>query len=129
MNSYLTIAAIVAFLVGLTHFVLGEKLIFSRLREGRIAPTNGGTLLQERHVRILWASWHALTVFGWSIVALLLRLSLHSSSPSSTRFIEHAVVIAMLAGSTLVFFGTKARHPGWMGLLAVAVFDWLGRVN
>lgn len=129
MNFYLVIAAIVAFLVGLVHSVLGEKLIFCRLRKGRVVPTNGGTLLQERHVRILWASWHVLTVFGWSIAAVLLWLSLHSSSPYSTRFFENAVVIAMLAGSTLVFFGTKARHPGWVGLLAVAVFVWLGRVN
>jgi drug/metabolite transporter (DMT)-like permease len=129
MNFYLVIAAIVAFLVGLVHSALGEMLIFRRLREGRVVPTNGGTVLQERQVRILWASWHVLTVFGWCIAAVLLWLSLHSSSPSSTQFIEYAVVIAMVAGSTLVFVGTKARHPGWVGLLAVAVFVWLGRVN
>ena len=129
MNSYLVTAAILAFLVGLAHSVLGERLIFRRLRQGRLVPTNGGSLLQERHVRILWASWHVLTVFGWCIAAVLLWLSLPSSSPSSALFIEHAVVVTMLAGSALVFFGTKARHPGWVGLLAVAVFVWLGRVS
>lgn len=129
MNACLVTAAVLAFLVGLVHSVLGERLIFRRLRQGRLVPTNGGSLLQERHVRILWASWHVLTVFGWCIAAVLLWLSLPSSSPSSALFIEHAVVIAMLAGSALVFFGTKARHPGWVGLLAVAVFVWLGRVS
>jgi branched-subunit amino acid ABC-type transport system permease component len=129
MNSYLVIAAILAFLVGLVHSVLGERLIFRRLRQGCLVPTNGGSLLQERHVRILWASWHVLTVFGWCIAAVLLWLSLPSSSLGSALFIEHAVVIAMLAGSALVFFGTKARHPGWVGLIAVAVFVWLGRVS
>lgn len=129
MNACLVTAAVLAFLVGLVHSVLGERLIFRRLRQGRLVPTNGGSLLQERHVRILWASWHVLTVFGWCISAVLLWLSLPSSSPSSALFIEHAVVIAMLAGSALVFFGTKARHPGWVGLLAVAVFVWLGRVS
>jgi drug/metabolite transporter (DMT)-like permease len=128
MNSLLASAAALAFLVGLAHSVIGEILIFRRLRQGGLVPTNGGSLLKERHVRILWASWHVLTVFGWCIAAALLWLSLPSSSASSTWFIEQAVVVAMLVGSALVFFGTKARHPGWAGLLAVAVLVWLGRV-
>lgn len=129
MNWYFVIAAALAFLVGLVHSVLGERLIFRRLRQDGFVPTNGGKLLGERHVRILWASWHVLTVFGWCIASILLWLSLPSSSTSSAWFIEQAVVIAMLAGSALVFIGTKARHPGWAGLLAVAVFVWLGRVS
>ena len=129
MNWYFVIAAALAFLVGLVHSVLGERLIFRRLRQDGFVPTNGGKLLGERHVRILWASWHVLTVFGWCIGSILLWLSLSSSSVSSAWFIEQAVVITMLAGSALVFVGTKARHPGWAGLLAVAVFVWLGRVS
>ena len=129
MNWYFVIAAALAFLVGLAHSVLGERLVFSRLRQGGFVPTNGGKLLGEGHVRILWASWHVLTAFGWCIASILLWLSLPSSSPSPAWFIEQAVVITMLAGSALVFIGTKARHPGWAGLLAVAVFVWLGRVS
>ena len=129
MNWYFVIAAALAFLVGLVHSVLGERLIFGRLRQDGFVPTNGGKLLAERDVRILWASWHVLTVFGWCIASILLWLSLPSSSTSSAWFIEQAVIIAMLVGSALVFIGTKARHPGWAGLLAVAVFVWLGRVG
>lgn len=129
MNIYLATAAVLAFLVGLVHSFLGERLIFGRLRQGRLVPTNGGSLLQERHVRILWASWHVLTVFGWCIAAVLLWLSLPSSNPSSALFIEQAIVFSMLAGSALVLLGTRARHPGWVGLLAVAAFVWLGRTS
>ncbi|HRD72453.1 MAG TPA: hypothetical protein PK027_03785 [Aquimonas sp.] len=129
MNIYLATAAVLAFLVGLVHSLLGERLIFGRLRQGRLVPTNGGSLLQERHVRILWASWHVLTVFGWCIAAVLLWLSLPSSNPSSALFIEQAIVFSMLAGSALVLLGTRARHPGWVGLLAVAAFVWLGRTS
>ena len=129
MNWYFVIAAALAFLVGLVHSVLGERLIFRRLRQDGFVPTNGGKLLGERHVRILWASWHVLTVFGWCIASILLWLSLPSSSASAAWFIEQAVVITMLAGAALVFIGTKARHPGWAGLLAVAIFVWLGRVS
>jgi hypothetical protein len=129
MNSCLVIAAILAFLVGLVHSVLGEKLIFCRLRQGSLVPTNGGSLLRERHVRILWASWHVLTVFGWCIAAVLLWLSLPASIPRPARFIEYAVIVTMLAGAALVFFGTRAKHPGWVGLLAVAVFVWLSSAS
>lgn len=129
MNWYFVIAAVLAFLVGLVHSILGETLIFSRLRQNGFVPTNGGSLLGEKDIRILWASWHVLTVFGWCFAAILLWLSLPSSSTSSAWFIERAIVIAMLVGSALVFIGTKARHPGWAGLLAVAVFVWLGRVG
>ena len=129
MNFCLVIAAILTFVVGLVHSILGERLIFSRLRQGGLVPTNGGSLLQERHVRILWASWHLVTVFGWVIAAVLLWLSLPSSNQSLARYIENVVIIAMLAGSALVFFGTKARHTGWVGLLAVAAFVWLGFIN
>ena len=129
MNWYLVIAAALAFFVGLVHSVLGERLIFRRLRQGGLVPTNGGNLLDERHVRILWASWHIVTVFGWCIAYILLRLSFSSSSASSDWFIEQAIIIATLAGSALVFIGTRARHPGWAGLLGIAVLVWLGRVS
>src|SRR5438105_3016922 len=121
MNWYFVVAAALAFLVGFVHSVLGEKLIFRRLRQGGLVPTNGGNVLDERDVRILWASWHVLTVFGWCIAAILLKLSLPSTSASSAWFIGQAFVVAMLAGGMLVFIGTKARHPGWVGLLGVAV--------
>ena len=127
MNGYLVAAAAIAFVVGLVHSVLGEMLIFRRLRQGhRLVPTNGGNLLGERHVRILWASWHLVTMFGWAMGTVLLQLALPSSSSSaSTIFVPHAIAIATLAGSALVFIGTRARHPGWIGLLGMAVCVWL----
>jgi hypothetical protein len=33
----------------------------------------------------------------------------------------------MLLGSAFVFVGTRARHPGWAGLLGVAVLIWFGK--
>ena len=129
MNRYFVAAAVLAFLVGLAHSVFGEKLIFRRLREGGLVPTNGGKVFGQGQVRILWASWHVLTVFGWGIGSILLWSSLYSSGSSLAAFIEIAVVISMLCGSVLVFVGTKARHPGWVGLLGVAVLVWLGSVR
>ena len=127
MNYFFVAAAAIAFIVGLVHSVFGEQLIFRRLRGwDEFVPTNGGNLLRESHVRILWASWHLVTVFGWCIGAVLLRLSWTGLAEASSEFLAQACAVAALAGSACVFIGTRAKHPGWIGLLAMAVCVWLG---
>lgn len=126
MNNYFALAGLLAFLVGLVHSVLGERLVFSRMRKTGWIPTNGGPVLQERHVRILWASWHLVTVFGWVIAILLLRLSLPSSPAAARTVIVPVAIAGLLASSLLVLIGTNGKHPGWIGLLGVAILTALG---
>ena len=127
MNGYFAAAAVFAFGVGLVHSVLGEILVFSRLRQpGLWVPTRDGTLLGEGHVRILWATWHGLTVFGWCMGAVLLHMAWPATLANTRAFVIQAFAIAALAAAALVFGGTRARHPGWIGLLAIAGCAWLG---
>jgi hypothetical protein len=127
MNHYFVAAAAIAFVVGLVHSVFGEQLIFRRLRQDNsLVPTNGGNALSERHVRIIWATWHIVTVFGWGMGAVLLRLALSATPEASTGFGVQAIALAALTGAALVFIGTRAKHPGWIGLLAMALCAWLG---
>lgn len=65
-NTMYVAGAVLLTLVGLIHSVLGEVLIFSRMRTEGVVPTNGGSVLRERHVRILWATWHVVTVLAFS---------------------------------------------------------------
>ena len=123
MNRFFFAAAVLSFLVGLAHSILGEVLIFRRMRQGGLIPTNGGRVIGEGHVRILWASWHVLSLFGWCLAAILLLLS--QAQPMGSTLLSPVIVIAMLASSVLVLVGTKGKHPGWVGLLAVAVLTWL----
>ncbi len=125
MNTVLFSAGILSFFVGVIHSALGELLVFRRLRKGTIIPTMGKPLLLERNVRILWATWHIATVFGSGIGAILLYLSQAESAPIATTFVVQAIAYSMFASSMLVFIATKARHPGWAGLLGVAVLCWL----
>lgn len=74
MNNPLLLAAAGLALVGLIHSVLGEVLVFRTLRTHGLVPTAGYPVLRERQVRILWASWHLVTVLGWALSALLWRL-------------------------------------------------------
>jgi hypothetical protein len=123
MNNYMFAAGALAILVGLVHSVLGEILIFNRMRNKGVIPTVGAPLLRERHVRILWASWHVVTVFGCAIGAILLRLAFPFSENALQIFVENTIAISMLVSSLLVLVGTKGMHPGWLALLGVAVLS------
>lgn len=112
--------------IGLIHSVLGERLIFKRMRSGGAIPTSGGNILREPHVRILWATWHLATAMGIGIAALLFWLALPSSAPPGRLPIAVVVIAAALAGSGLVLVGTKGKHPGWAGLLGVALLTAVG---
>lgn len=126
MNTMFVLAAVLMVLIGLVHSVLGERLIFRRMRRGQWIPTEGGKLIGEGHVRILWATWHGLTVFGWGMAAMILWMALHPSAEPGWLIMRHIVAASALGTSVLVLVGTQARHPGWIGLLAVALLVWLG---
>ena len=129
MNTYFIAAAALASIVGLVHSVLGEIMIFRRMRKsGRVVPTDGGAILSGPNVRTLGASWHVLTVFGWGMAAVLVELAKPAARGPGDDVIEQAIMVSMLAGSVLVLIASKARHPGWVGLLGVAVLVWLGRM-
>ena len=125
MNTYLAAAAILAFLVGLVHSLMGEVMVFSRLRESHWVPTNGGKLLLSPHVRILWASWHVLTVLGWLVACALWLLASEPATGLRSSLLQ-AICWATVISSMIVLYGTKARHPGWVGLLGVAVLTHIG---
>jgi hypothetical protein len=126
MEKYMLAAGVLSFVIGVVHSVLGEVLIFSHLRAGNsIVPTVGTPLLKERHVRIIWASWHAVTVFGCAFGAILLHLAFSPPGEADRNFIQITAIIAMLVCSSLVFLGTKGKHPGWLSLLLVAALVWI----
>jgi hypothetical protein len=127
MNGYFVAAGVLTVIVGAIHSVFGERLIFGRMRSAGLIPTNGGGLLRERHVRILWATWHVVTVMGWCFAAALFWLAIPSSEPLTRSFLASAVAVAMAASSVLVLVGTRGKHPGWIGLLLVAILTAAGR--
>lgn len=125
MNLYLVIASVLMIIVGLIHSVLGEKLIFSRLRIGSIVPTSISPPLKERHIRIIWASWHIVTFFGFGFAALLYWLALPTTNIEVGTNIKLAIVIPTVLAALLVLGATKGKHLGWLGLLLIGVFTWL----
>jgi hypothetical protein len=125
MNTLLASASLLLAIVALVHTVLGEVLIFRRLRKAGLVPTEGGSALRERQVRILWATWHAVSVLGWAMSAMLWQLARTPAADALQSQLLAAIAAGSLGASALVAIGTRARHPGWIGLLAVAVLVWL----
>jgi hypothetical protein len=124
MNVFLLLAGCLTILVGLVHSFLGEKLIFSHLRRGQVVPTHIGTPLRERHIRIIWATWHIVSILGIGMAGLLFWLALPSSSIENVQLIKNIIAIPMFLSAMLVLWATEGRHPGWVGLSLVAIFVW-----
>ena len=87
-------------------------------------PQLGAPPLRARNIRILWATWHLASVFGWAFAAVLLGLA-HSPELSLRELVLQAVAAANAGGALLVLIGTRGRHPGWIALGAVAVLVWV----
>lgn len=122
VNPWFLSGGILMIIVGLVHSVLGEHMIFSRLRAGGLIPTEGGSHLRERHVRILWATWHLASVLGWAHAFILL----YAANAAVPALVIEALMAAAAAGGMLVLVGTRGKHPGWIALLVVALLVWGG---
>ena len=123
MNTLLLAASLLSIFVGIVHSALGERLIFQSLREGSVIPSRGCPPLRERHIRILWASWHIASLFGWGMAAILFQLAQNDTTHSS--LMVNAIASAMFAAGLLVLIATQAKHPGWIGLCGVGILCWL----
>jgi hypothetical protein len=125
MNIPLVLAAGSLALVGAVHSVLGEVMVFRRLRgRGGIVPTGGQPVLGEYHVRIVWGSWHLVTMLGWALSALLWRLGTAASDAALAWWVTDVVGITTLASGVLVFVATRGNHPAWFALMSIAALMW-----
>lgn len=129
MNTYFLIAGSLCFILGLVHSVLGEILIFnSKRNKGSLVPSKNSTELQAKHLRIIWATWHLASIFGWCIGAMLLNIALipKELNPSFVALTIQTTSYAMFASSLLVLLGTKGKHPGWIVLMLIGILLIIG---
>lgn len=124
MNAWLLAAAALIFVIGLVHSWLGELVIFRQLRQGPkssgVVPSGGAPVLRGFQTRILWASWHLVTVLAWALAALLLWLAQPAARAMSGGVVEGIAIAALTAGAGLVLWSNRGRHPAWIALLAAA---------
>ena len=127
MNNWMISAAMLSSLVGLVHSVMGERRIFRHLRRARhVVPTEGGALLREFQVRILWASWHLVTLLSWVLAAVMIWLAQPAARSVSGGRLELTLALAFVLAGMLVLISNRGRHPAWIALWAVAVLVGVG---
>ena len=124
MQPLLATAAVLAIATGVVHSLLGERLIFRHLRQSSLVPSLPAPPLQGRSVRILWATWHLASVFGWALAGLLWQLAKNPGTALSAISVLGTVAAGFLAGALFVLVGTRGRHPGWVALGAVGILSW-----
>lgn len=127
MQIHFISAAVVCVLVAIVHSLLGELLIFGKLRTRGVMPTEAAAPLRSGNIRILWATWHLASVLGLGFAAILFAIGFGHTALDP--FILHAVIWAFAGSSALVLLATRGRHPGWVGLMAVAILVYLGSVS
>jgi hypothetical protein len=117
VNLWLLSAGWLTVLIGVVHSILGEARIFRPLRKGGWVPTQGAPLLREFQVRILWGSWHLVTVFGWGVAALLIRMAQPDTAAALRADLAGISGAAMVVAALLVAGATRGKHPAWVALL------------
>lgn len=128
MNQYIWVAGLLCFILGLVHSILGEVFIFKNLRKSKkIIPPITKSKLKERHIRIIWATWHLTSLFGWCIGAILLEVATKYNIQTNEllQFILTSTTITMFCSSLLVFIATKGKHLGWAILLIIGILTLL----
>lgn len=122
MNMGLMVAAGLSCVIGLVHSVMGEQRIFRHLRrDGRMVPTEGGALLREFQVRILWATWHLVSLLIWVLAAVLVWLAQPEARDAPGGWIKLTIALAYALAGLLVMFSNRGRHLAWVALWAVAL--------
>lgn len=100
-------AAILAFVVGLAHSVLGEKYILMRLRREELPPLFGGPTFTVRTLRF---AWHLTTIAWWGFAAMLLAASRGTlSAPNALTIIAWT----MLVTGAAILVVSRGRHLAW----------------
>src|SRR5262245_57775213 len=91
MNLWLLLAAVLTFLLGATHSVLGQRLIMRPLFGTQLPKLLGSSRFMRRTVGF---AWHLTTVLLWGMAVLLLNMSLGASSFMSARAILGCIFVA-----------------------------------
>lgn len=109
MNAMLTAGGL-ALLTVAAHSVLGERLIFSRLRRAEGWTDEALNLLPVRRWWALRGSWHLLSIFGLGFAALLFDLGAGQSHA------QMIIGITFLASAVYWAVATRLGHPAWIAL-------------
>ena len=111
----LYVAALLVFLLGVAHSVLGERYILVRLfRRDDLPKVFGSAWFTVRTLRF---AWHITTLTWFGIAAILWQLARGTLTPVATA---QTIGITCIACGILPIVFTRGRHLSWVVFFAVA---------
>lgn len=111
---FLQLAAVLGFLLGLAHSVLGERYILTRLfRRDNLPKLFGGTDFTTRTLRF---AWHLTTIALWGFSALLWQAS---SDALDQTAVLRTIGWTCLASGLLPLIITRGKHLSWLVLFTI----------
>jgi hypothetical protein len=122
MNTYFFVAAILAFLMGLGHSIMGERYFLVRLFKREPLHHFGDAVFINRTTRI---AWHLTTIAWWNAAAILTVFTfreLDNTTVIAARIISNIFLLSGL----LSLVGSRGRHLSWVIFFAISLIAWLG---
>jgi hypothetical protein len=115
MEASLYIAALLAFLLGVAHSVLGERYILIRLfRRPDLPRLFGSSAFTTRTLRF---AWHITTVAWWGFAAIVFLVARNQASPPSLLVVIGTV---FLVSAIIAAAGSRFQHLSWLVLASIA---------
>lgn len=122
MNTCFFVAAILAFLMGLGHSIMGERYFLVRLFKREPLHHFGDAVFINRTTRI---AWHLTTIAWWNAAAILTVFTfreLDNTAVIAARIISNIFLLSGL----LSLVGSRGRHLSWVIFFAISLIAWLG---
>lgn len=107
------IAGILTLLLSAAHSIIGERLVFARLRLGGAWREEALLLMEVRRWWSIRATWHLVTLFGigWAVTLLL--------PPSSPFGVATVMGVTFAVSAVYWAIATRFGHPAWIVLGAI----------
>ena len=119
------IAAILCFVVGLIHSVLGERYILIRLfRRDNIPHLFGSDYFTKGTLRFVW---HITTFAWWGFGYLLWLIS--TSQEISSQTVLYVISAVSLISGIFSFGFTKGKHLSWLVFFVIAGLTYYSANN
>lgn len=118
--SLLQIAALLSFLLGLAHTLLGERYILIRLfRRDNLPAIFGSSVFTKQTLRF---AWHLTTVLSWAFAVILWRAG---SGGISQGEVLRVIAYSFIAAGFLPLIVTRGKHLSWLVLFVIGTLAWL----
>ncbi|WP_425990764.1 hypothetical protein [Brevundimonas sp. TWP2-3-2] len=114
MDTLLLLASGLTLLLSGAHSILGEQLVFTRLRKDGVWSEASLNLLERRRWWSVRATWHLVSIMGVGFAALLF------SEAFGGIGVERTIGLMFVVATVYWAVATRFGHPAWIVMAVIA---------